>query len=158
MTTSNYAAMMAMPLGIIEQVTDDGAIFVMCRPTDSEDVSAGQPVTVWEMDQTTGARARYRGVISEIGDTVGAFIIRERDIDEGWPRGRHPVVPGNPVYLAMPDSYDPDPSRTGTLEEAELLADMAREFEEQTGVNTGAAVYVPARRAARPEAGEWPEC
>lgn len=132
----------AMPLGIIEETTQDGAIFVMTRPGDGEHIEPGRHVTVWDMIPGTTTGARFRGTISEIGDTTGAFVITEEMIDEDWPRDKNPIARGNPVYLAIQGTWMPDPSRQASHWELEQLREMAEEFQQETNINTAATAIL----------------
>ena len=134
-----------MPLGIIEQPTGggSGATFIFARLTDGLTVQPGQSITIWDEDRATGARARYRGVITEVGNHDASLYIEASDLDPNWPTGMDPIRPGNAVYLARPDSYDPDLSRgMGQAWEMEHLRDMAREFEHNEGISTSGAAIV----------------
>ena len=134
-----------MPLGIIEQPTGDGsgATFIFARITDGLTVQPGQSITIWDEDRATGARARYRGVITEVGNHDASLYIEASDLDPNWPVGMDPIRPGNAVYLARPDSYDPDLSRgMGQAWEMEHLREMAREFEHNEGISTSGAAIV----------------
>ena len=130
-----------MPLGIIEEVSQGGGILVMTRPDDGQHFTAGTPVTIWDMDGGSGALARYRGRLSEVGETVAAFIIEERQFDPSWPEDLDPLEAGNPVYLALPDSFEPDPSRLANRWELGHLQQLADEFEAKSGISTGGRGY-----------------
>ena len=134
-----------MPLGIIEQPIGggSGATFIFARPTDGQEIQAGQSITIWDEDRATGAMARYRGIITEIGSHGASLYIEASDIDPNWPSGVDPIRPGNAVYLAKYDSYDPDLSRgMGQAWEMEHLREMAREFEHNEGISTSGAAIV----------------
>ena len=141
-----------MPIGIIDESSENGAIFTLVRPGDRDTLRPGTPITVWNFHQDFEALAMIRGEISEISDTTGSFILNDSKIDPSWPHHIDPMGAGNPVYLAEPDSFQPDITRgPASPEEFDMLLDFARQHEEATGIKPAAAAfgYVPRRNTAR---------
>ena len=132
----------AMPIGIIDESTPDGAVFTMTRPQDHRDLQPDAAVTVWNHHQGTGATARLQGRVTEVGATTASFLVTLEDIDPGWPAHIDPKGAGNPVYLAIPGTYVVDLSRTATPQEFEMLLEFARQHQEMTGIEPAAAAYV----------------
>ena len=122
-----------MPVGIIEQSTEDGAIFKLTRPGDHSSLKIDSPVTIsnthWDQDEIPSG-VMVRGHITEIGPTTGAFKVVESKIGPYWPKEADPLAPGSFVHLALPDSFDVDRSQIATQEEEKLLEriELARQF------------------------------
>ncbi len=106
-----------MPLGFIDKITDDGAIFTLTKPGHPDGVGQGAPVTVWTYSPECLAIARIRGQVTASGYSKARFIIDGSDIDPRWPEGEDLLRIQAPVYLAMPGSFDPNPARMTSGEE-----------------------------------------
>ena len=137
-----------MPIGIIDEPNNSGAVFTMTRPGDRNELKPGDFVTVWNFHQDFEALARVRGRISEVGQTAASFVVTESQLDPSWPDHIDPLGAGNAVYLADPDSFQPDITRGfASPEEFEMLTKFARQHEEATGIKpTGAAFSFTPRR------------
>ena len=99
-------------------------------------------MTVWNFHQDFDALARTRGRISEVSETTASFVVTEESRDPSWPGHKDPIGEGNPVYLAEPDSFQPDIVRgAASPEEFEMLREFARQHEEQTGIKPAAAAF-----------------
>ena len=125
-----------MPVGIIDSKTDHGAVFTMTRPDDHNRIAAGDTVTVWDLYTPRNALARYRGTIDEVRDTTASFTIDTKEIDHDWPQEMDPISPGNAVYLALPQSFQPNPTRTASREELAKMQEIADAFQARTGITT----------------------
>ena len=110
-----------MPLGFIDRPNVNGATFILTNAGESADLRAGTPVTVWRYSPERLAIARVRGTISAVGHTTATFTISGSQIDPRWPEEEDILQPKTPVYLALPDSYEPDPSRMLSQREADAI-------------------------------------
>ena len=114
-----------MPLGFIHHRTGDGAIIMLTNPEDSWTLQLGTPVTVWRYSRRRLAAAKSRGSISAVGYVTATFITVESHTDPRWPEDEPLLRPKTPVYLAEPDSFEPDPSRMLTQQQAEAMQGLA---------------------------------
>ena len=110
-----------MPLGFIDRITQDGATFTLTRPGNRDDVRLQTPVTVWRYSPEHLAIAKVRGQVTAIGYAAARFTISETQEDPRWPVKENPVRNKAPVYLALPGSFEPDPSRMLSQEEVDSL-------------------------------------
>ena len=67
-----------------------------------------------------------------MGYVTATFTTVETQIDPRWPEGRDLMLPKTPVYLALPDSFEPDPGRMLTQEQADAMEELARRYAELT--------------------------
>ena len=133
-----------MPIGFIEDSTDGGGSFVLARPTDRGKFGAGTPVLVRNEHQDGDTVALLRGYITETADTTAAFIITHAQIDSHWPAHIDPKGVGNPIYLALPNTFHPDFSRgPASNKETAYLIECALKHQRDTGIEPRGAVYVP---------------
>ena len=131
-----------MPIGIIDESTQDGGIFSLTRPDDHKTLQAGDPVTVWNMHQQFETMARLKGEITEVSRTTASYIITERQVDPSWPDYVDPFGAGNPIYLAVRDSFNPDPFRKpSSPDEYQMLKEFAKQHQEATGIETRGAAF-----------------
>ena len=79
--------------------------------------------THWDQDEIPSG-VMVRGRITEIGPTTGAFKVVESKIGPYWPKGADTLAPGCFVHLALPNSFELDPSQIATQEETEFLEKM----------------------------------
>ena len=114
-----------MPLGFVHRRTDDGAIIMLNNPQESQTLELGTPVTLWRYSPGRLAVAKVRGSISAVGYVTATFTIADAQIDPRWPANQEIIRPGAPVYLAAPDSFEPDLSRMITPEQAEEIQRLA---------------------------------
>ena len=115
------------PLGFVDKLTDEGATFILTNAEDSSDMNRNTPLTVWRFSPENLAMAKIRGVISAVGYTTATLSITDSHMDPRWPDGHGILHPGIPVYLALPDSYEPDPSRMLSQGETDaILRESAR--------------------------------
>ncbi len=134
-----------MPVGIIDESNDTGAIFTFARLQDRETIIPGTPVMVRNYHHDTDSHARIRGTITEVTGHTASFITLETMIDPNWPDRLDPIGAGNPVYAGQPDSFDPvfNRERMASPEELEMLNEFARQHEELAGIKPAGAVYTP---------------
>ena len=121
-----------MPIGIIEQSTEDGAIFKLTRPGDDSALKINSPVMVWNThrdDEDIPSGVMVRGHVTEIGPTTATFKVAESKIGPHWPKDTDILVPGNFVHLALPDSFEIDRSQIATRGEEKFL-EMDRQLKE----------------------------
>ena len=121
-----------MPLGFIHRRTEAGAIIMLADPLDSRDLRLETPVTLWRYSPGRLAAAKVRGTVSRVGYVTATFEIVESWIDPRWPVDQEIIRPRVPVYLAEPDSFEPDLSRMTTPDQAEELQRLARRHREIT--------------------------
>ena len=121
-----------LPLGFIHRTTRDGAVIMLTNPQDSLTLRTGTPVTLWQYSRGLLALARIRGRISAVGYVTATFTTVETQMDPRWPEGREIMLPRTPVYLALPDSFEPDLGRMLTQERAHAMERLARRHAELT--------------------------
>ena len=119
-----------MPLGFIHRPTENGAVITLTNPEDSLSLQLGTPITVWRYSPELLAVGRLRGSINAVGYTTATFDTVERRIDSRWPEDLPIIRPASPVFLALPDSFDPDPDRKLTQGQAEAMRRIAQRYAE----------------------------
>ena len=117
-----------MPLGFIDRTTDNGAVFVLNDPGDSAELKPGTPVTVWRYSPDQLALAKIRGLISNIGYVTARFRTVESIMDDRWPGEEEVLRKRTPVYLALEDSFQPDPGRMLTQEQADRMERITQSY------------------------------
>ena len=117
-----------MPLGFIDRPTETGATFILSNPEDSFSLKNRTPITVWRYSPEHLAIAKLRGYVSAVGYTTATFTTIETRRDPKWPEDQEILRPETPVYLALPDSFDPNPSRMLSQEDAEALAEKEAKY------------------------------
>ena len=119
------------PLGFVDKNSEDGVSFILTNAEDSPDLNRNISVTVWRYSPKHLAMAKIRGTICAVGHTTADFSITDSQMDPRWPGDRDVLQPGIPVYLALPDSYEPDPGRMLSQEETDAIqreSARSREF------------------------------
>lgn len=114
------------PLEFIHQRTQKGIRFLLTDPGDSRTLRAGTPVTVSQPCIDGSAFARTRGQITAVGYVTATFTITETILDPGWPEHEETTQAKTPIYLAKENSFEPDPTRMLTPEQAERLGDVSQ--------------------------------
>ena len=117
-----------MPLGFIDRTTDNGTVFVLNNPGDSAELKPGTPVTVWRYSPDQLALAKIRGLISNIGYVTARFRTVESIMDDRWPEKEEILRKRTPVYLALEDSFEPDPGRMLTQEQADRMERITQSY------------------------------
>ena len=110
-----------LPLGFINRITENEGVFILTKPGDCANVRPNTPVTVWRYSPAHLAIAKVRGQVTAVGYSAARFTVSESQADPRWPEGENPLRTNAPVYLALPESFEPDPSRMLSHEEAEAL-------------------------------------
>ena len=128
------AAPYIMPLGFIDRTTNEGTAFLLTNPADSLGIKLGTPVTVWRYLQEHLALAKLRGNITAVGYTTATFTTSDYSTDPRWPDEEPILAPTSPVFLALEESYDPDPARKITPEKAEAFQRYAKRYAELTAL------------------------
>ena len=123
-----------MPLGFIHRRTEAGAIIMLNNPQESQTLKLGTPITLWRYSPRRLAVAKVRGTVSAVGYVTATFTTVDAQIDPRWPTDQEIIRPRVPVYLAAPDSFEPDLSRMITPEQAE---DIQRLAERHRGLSRG---------------------
>ena len=122
-----------LPLGFIDRATDDGAIIMLTKPSESHTIRPETPVTLWSRSsERPQATARARGVITSVGYVTATFKTVQTRMNTKWPRGEEILRRGTPVYQALPGSFVPDPARTISEEQAEDLSRLATRYRDLT--------------------------
>ena len=121
-----------MPIGFIDRTTDDGVIMMLTNPSDSLSLKLETPVTIRRSARDGQSEAKVRGRITGVGHTTATFSIVESQLDPDWPADQAIMLKDTPVYLALPSTFEPDPSRTVTREQADSLKKLARRYSELT--------------------------
>ena len=123
------AAPRILPLGFIDRTTNDGAIIMLTRPSDSHDLRPETPVTLRSRStRKTPATARVRGLITSVGYVTATFEVVETHRSPNWPQDEQILRRGTPVYQALPDSFQPDPARTLSKEQADSLSKLGARY------------------------------
>ena len=117
-----------MPLGFIDRTTDNGGVFVLNDPGDSAELKPGTPVTVWRYSPDQLALAKIRGLISNIGYVTARFRTVESIMDDRWPEEEEVLRKRTPVYLALKDSFQPDPGRMLTQEQTDRMERITQSY------------------------------
>ena len=118
-----------LPLGFIDRTTDDGAIIMLTKPSESHDIRPDTPVTLRVRSAgATPATARVRGVITSVGYVTATFRAVETRKHSNWHHDQPVLQRGTPVYQALPDSFQPDPARALTEEQAARLSRLAARY------------------------------
>ena len=117
-----------MPLGFIDRTTNNGTVFLLTNPDESLDLRLGTPVTVWRYSQEHVALAKLRGTVTAVGYTTATFTTVEYTADPRWPSDETILPPTAPVFVALKDSYEPDPARRVTREKAEAFQRYAERY------------------------------
>ena len=140
-----------MPVGIIKQSTEEGAIFTLTRPGDHSILKINSSVTVrnthWDQDEIPSG-VMVRGHVTEIGPTTATFKVAESKMGSYWPKDAGTLAPGSFVHLALPDSFDMDSSQIATQEKTEFLTKIeltheVKEVRERKDSRTTAATPSP---------------
>ena len=126
-----------MPLGFIDRPTDTGATFILTNPEDSLSLKTGTPITVWRYSPEYLAIGKLRGRVNAVGYTTATFATVEYLNDPRWPEDLPIIRPAAPVFLALETSFDPDPERGLTPDQAEAMRRLARRYAELAGTNDG---------------------
>ncbi len=116
------------PFGFIERLTGDGATFTLSKPNDSPDLLPNTPITVWRYSPEQLALAKIRGFISTVGYVTATFTTVEFQIDPRWPENEEILREKTPVYIALENSFEPDPGRMLTQEQANTMQNVARNY------------------------------
>ena len=122
-----------MPFGFIDRPTDTGATFILTNPEDSFSLKPGTPVTVWRYSPEHLAIGRLRGCVSAVGYTTATFATVECRNDPRWPKDLPVIRRAAPVFLALADSFDPDPERKLTPDQAQAMRRLAQRYSELAG-------------------------
>ena len=109
-----------IPIGFIDRTTDNRTIFLLNNPEDSLGLKLDTPVTVWRHSPEQLALAKVRGVISAVGHVTATFRTVESIIDARWPE-EEILREKPPVYLALENSFEPDPSRMLTQDQVDHM-------------------------------------
>ena len=119
-----------MPMGFIDRPTQEGAVITLTNPEDSLGLQLGTPITVWRYSPELLALGRIRGSISAVGYTTATFDTVETRNDSRWPEDLPIIRPASPVFRALPDSFEPDPDRRLTQDQAETMRRIAQRYAE----------------------------
>ena len=119
-----------MPLGFIDRTTDDGAIIMLTNPSDSLALKLDTLITLRRSAPDGQSQAKIHGRITAVGYVTATFSTVQLQMDPDWPSDQRAILKGTPVYLALPGTFEPDPSRTVTNEQAERLRRLARRYSE----------------------------
>ena len=121
-----------LPLGFVYRKTEAGTVILLTNPGEPNNLRADTPVTVWTYSPEHLALGKVRGLITAVGYTTATFGTIETTTDPRWPGDADVLRPKTPVFLALGESFDPDPSRMLTQEQANRMEAYARLFSERT--------------------------
>ena len=124
-----------MPIGIIEQSTEDIAIFTLTRPEDRSTLKINARVMVWNThrdDEDVPSGVMVWGHLAEIGATTATFKTDEISTGPYYPKDADPLAPGSFVYLALSNFFEVDRSQIATQDEKQFLEklEMDRQLKE----------------------------
>ena len=102
----------------------------LTNPEDSLDPRLGTPVTVWRYSPELLAMAKLRGAVSTVGHTTVTFTTIETRTNSRWARDLPIIRPAAPVFLALEDSFEPDPERKLTQEQVESMRRAGQRYAE----------------------------
>ena len=122
-----------MPLGFVDRPTQTGATFVLTNPEDSLNLKIGTPITVWRYSPEQLAIGRLRGLVSAVGFTTATFTTVEYSNGPRWPEDLPIIRPAAPVFLSLGESFEPDPERKLTPDQAEAMRRLALRYAELAG-------------------------
>ena len=111
-----------IPIGIIKEPTEDGISIRLIPPLLSADKLQPQ-ANILTRDSGTGTHARATVRVGNPSATwpgSKSWSLRRSRIG----RKVNPLATGQPVYLALPDSFDPDPDQQGSEEESEPFSEV----------------------------------
>ena len=95
------------PIGFIVQRSQNGATFTLAHPSHSGMVREGDHVTVWSRNVSYAATAKVLGQVTEVQDGRVNITILRTEVEAGWPAACDILEPGSPVYLAVPNTFEP---------------------------------------------------
>ena len=126
---------MIMPIGIIEQSTEDGATFIATRPGNHSTLKINSSVIVRNTHsdhEDIPSGVMIRGQVTEIGPTTATFKVVESKVGPCWPKDADTLASGCFVRLALPDSFEIDRSQIATRDEWKFLEklEVARQLNE----------------------------
>ena len=113
-----------MPIGFIDRTTSEGTVFLLNTPEDSLELHQGTSITVWRYSPEQLALAKIRGRISAVGYVTATFRTIESLTDARWPDEEEILLDKTPVYMAIEDTFDPDPRRMLTQEQADTIQNI----------------------------------
>ena len=117
------------PLGFIDRPTQNGAIIILTNPEESLSLRPDTPIAVWRYSPEHLALGKLRGRITTIGYTTATFVTEETEKGPRWP-DEDLVRAAAPVFLALEGTFEPDPSRKLTQEQAEAMRRIAQRYAE----------------------------
>ena len=108
---------MIMPIGIIQQPTEDGATFIMTRPGSHSTPKINSSVIVRNTHsdhEDIPSGVMVRGQVTEIGPITATFKVVKSKVGPYWPKDADTLASGCFVRLALPDSFDVDRNQIAT--------------------------------------------
>ena len=99
---------MIMPIGIIEQHTEDSAIFKLTRPGDDSALKINSPMMVWNTHldhEDTPSGVIVRGHVTEIDPTTATFKVTESKIGPYWPKHADTLAPSSTLPCPTPSRW-----------------------------------------------------
>ena len=116
----NHQEHVILPIGTIMKSTKAGTTIKLIPPHPSTGKLQPQAtILIRNSGSSTHAKATVRVV--EIQGNLALFDIMETEPE--WPEGADPLEVGQPVYLALPGTFEPDPEPQGTVEEIQAFLD-----------------------------------
>ena len=109
-----------IPIGIVKKSTGAGTTILLIPPHPSTNKLQPQ-ATILTRNSGTGAHARATVRVVEIQGNLAQLNILELETEPEWPEGADPLEVGQPVYLGLPCSFEPDPEPQGTGEEIQAF-------------------------------------
>ena len=118
-----------LPLGFTIQATHEATVMLLTDPRESNTLKPGTPVTAWRYSAGHLALGKAKGTIIEVGYATAKFVISDTETDPRWPEDQDVIRPKTPVFLAVEDTFEPDPSRILTDELAQGIRRRAARHE-----------------------------
>ena len=108
-----------LPIGIIKESAEARTTIKLIPPHPSAGKLQPQ-ATILTRDSGAGAHAKATVRVVDIQGNMADLEVLELETEARWPEGADPLRVGQPVYLALPGTFEPDPHAQGT--EAEIEA------------------------------------
>ena len=117
-----------MPLGFVDQSTETGGTFILANPEDSLSLRTDTHITVWRYAPDRLAVAKLRGYINAVEEDTAAFTTIAYQRDPRWPEELPVLRVAAAVYLALENTFEPDPNRPLAPDLSEALRRLALHY------------------------------
>lgn len=124
-----------MPIGVVETSVSDTTRTFLRLKTNHNDTQLDTPVLI--CNYKDGVLVKARGVITELTKNVGSLMITETNVPDTWPSNYEPFGPGNAIYIAKDEGFEPMQKTEywiQSIEQLELLYSLAKDHEQEHGI------------------------